>query len=614
MDRQLDRFAGKLGEHLQAREAAAAALADEHAARERELISIAAQLKANSDGAEQLVRESDEHAIDLDRATHQYDQALDDVTKAAQDLNLPVDLAILPDALAAHRQEVDATHSGLTALRAAEQAARRAETLARQILEKARNAHSSARESAGTCTVEVEKLTHLLTSQTAEAERHAAALDRWLAPVAEWRNLPDPMIWLAEQAATWRAREGTLVKLSAELPELRDASTRAAAALEQFVARSRDLVQSLEAASTAQAERAEGRAVLLGGASVADTEQRLANARQQAEDGHRQALAKREEATNIRVAAYSRRESCAQAVARARADGTERDAAFTAALAASTLARSDVARVAAAGAAALEAEQAALAELQNAATTAQAIMAERRADLTRAEAVRPHLTGPDLAVALAEAEAERDAAAQRRTDAEVIVRQDDAVREQTARLRANLERDSTKADVWLRLSDLIGDAKGARFRSFAQGLTLERLLEHANARLSELKPRYALQRAPGADMLIQVLDNDMGGQIRGLHNLSGGERFLVSLALALGLAEMSTAGGVKIETLFIDEGFGALDPTSLGQAIALLEHLHATGRRVGVISHVEELKERIPVKIEVSPTGRGTSRIAVVEG
>jgi exonuclease SbcC len=106
----------------------------------------------------------------------------------------------------------------------------------------------------------------------------------------------------------------------------------------------------------------------------------------------------------------------------------------------------------------------------------------------------------------------------------------------------------------------------------------------------------------------------MAGEVRGLHNLSGGERFLVSLALALGLAEMSTTSGVSIESLFIDEGFGALDPASLGQAVALLEQLHASGRRVGVISHVEELKERIQVKIEVTPTGRGASRIEVIVG
>ena len=240
------------------------------------------------------------------------------------------------------------------------------------------------------------------------------------------------------------------------------------------------------------------------------------------------------------------------------------------------------------------------------------MLTQREQDLAAHHASEaPALLGESLQHALqATAEACRQAA-ERCSEADLVLRRDNEVRSQTAQLRAELERRGSEADVWLRLNDLIGDRTGATFRRFAQGLTLDRLLEHANTRLAELKPRYTLERALGGDMLIQVLDNDMGGEIRGLHNLSGGERFLVSLALALGLAEMSTVSGVRIESLFIDEGFGALDPASLGQAVALLEHLHATGRRVGVISHVEELKERIPVKIEVSPTGRGTSRIEV---
>lgn len=614
VDHQLDRFAGKLGEHLQAREAAAATLADQQADRERELMGITAQLKANAEGAERLARESAEQARQLASATLHHDRALGNVTRAAQDLNLPVEPDALPEALAARRQEVETTLADLVALRAAEQAAREAEALARQVLEKARESHASARESVGTGTVVVEKLSHALASQTAEAERHAAVLDRWLAPIADWRTLSDPAIWLAEQAAAWRKQEGAVARLAAELPVLRDAWTRAVSLAEQGRTRADELADALDVATKLQAELATSRAALLNGASVGETEQRLADARQQAEERHVQALAQRDEAAHRRVAAETRHDSGTKARNAAQTEMAERDGAFTAALAASALSREDVARVAAAGAAALDAEQVALTALENAVATAGAVLAERAADLADVEGKRPDLTGPDLAAALAEAEAERDAARQRRMDAEVIVRQDDGVRAQTARLRADLEQESAKADVWLRLSSLIGDARGAKFRSFAQGLTLDRLLEHANARLSELKPRYALERAPGADMLIQVLDNDMGGQVRGLHNLSGGERFLVSLALALGLAEMSTAGGVKIESLFIDEGFGALDPASLGQAIALLEHLHATGRRVGVISHVEELKERIPVKIEVSPTGRGTSRIAVVEG
>ena len=290
-------------------------------------------------------------------------------------------------------------------------------------------------------------------------------------------------------------------------------------------------------------------------------------------------------------------------------------AAFAQSLKQAGLEAADVARVAQLGEDVLAAEVRALADLEGAVAIAQAQLIQREGDLTNHQtSFIPEVLGEPLLIAVQTAAEALEAATQARADAEFLLRQDDAVRTRTVQLRAELERQNQGAAVWLGLADLIGDATGAKFRRFAQGLTLDRLLDHANIRLAELKPRYTLERAAGGDMLIQVIDNDMGGEVRGLHNLSGGERFLVSLALALGLAEMSTAGGVKIESLFIDEGFGALDPASLGQAVALLEHLHATGRRVGVISHIEELKERIPVKIEVTPTGRGTSRIEVMAG
>jgi exonuclease SbcC len=108
-----------------------------------------------------------------------------------------------------------------------------------------------------------------------------------------------------------------------------------------------------------------------------------------------------------------------------------------------------------------------------------------------------------------------------------------------------------------------------------------------------------------------VVDRFMADEVRGVHSLSGGERFLVSLALALGLASLSSGQGIRVESLFIDEGFGALDAQSLGMALSVLERLQATGRRVGVISHVEELKERIAVRVEVTPQGGGRSTIQV---
>ena len=316
------------------------------------------------------------------------------------------------------------------------------------------------------------------------------------------------------------------------------------------------------------------------------------------------------------ASARTAQDNAASAVQKGEAHAAQTHADFTAALAAANLAEDDVLRVAARGVAALDAEAEALRAIASALERAQALLAQRRADLDSHEAEHAGADTPapeELEDELTAAKAQVEAANARRNEARLVLIQDDKVRQQTADLRRELAEASAKAEVWLRLRDVMGSADGKVMRTFAQGLTLDRLLEHANTRLAELKPRYELERGQGGDMLIQVIDNDMGGQVRGLHNLSGGERFLVSLALALGLAEMSTTRGVKIESLFIDEGFGALDPVSLGQALALLEQLEQGGRRVGIISHVEELKERIPVKIEVSPSGRGTSTVSVVE-
>ncbi|MCP1365724.1 SMC family ATPase, partial [Halomonas sp. BBD48] len=149
-------------------------------------------------------------------------------------------------------------------------------------------------------------------------------------------------------------------------------------------------------------------------------------------------------------------------------------------------------------------------------------------------------------------------------------------------------------------------------RRIAQAYNLERLLEHANTHLAGLSRRYRLVRG-GSPLGLLVIDTDMGDEQRSVHSLSGGETFLVSLALALGLASMAS-GRLKIESLFIDEGFGSLDPQSLALAMEALDGLQAQGRKVGVISHVQEMHERIPVRICVEPAGNGASRLSIAQG
>lgn len=161
------------------------------------------------------------------------------------------------------------------------------------------------------------------------------------------------------------------------------------------------------------------------------------------------------------------------------------------------------------------------------------------------------------------------------------------------------------------LARLIGSATGDNFARFAQGLTLSVLLGHANHHLQTLNRRYQLSRVPGEDMEIQVIDRYMADEVRPLTSLSGGETFLVSLGLALGLSELVT-GRTRIESVFIDEGFGALDGESLDVALSTLEALQGSGRQVGIISHVGGLAERIGAQVRVSRVAADRSVIEVI--
>ena len=195
--------------------------------------------------------------------------------------------------------------------------------------------------------------------------------------------------------------------------------------------------------------------------------------------------------------------------------------------------------------------------------------------------------------------------------AELRAQQADDQRRQQAHqaLAAEIEQAHQQWQRWARLNALIGSASGDVFRKIAQGYNLDLLLHHANTQLRQLARRYRLKRG-GSALGLLVLDTEMGDELRSVHSLSGGETFLVSLALALGLASMASST-LRIESLFIDEGFGSLDPESLQLAMDALDGLQAQGRKVAVISHVQEMHERIPVQIQVRRQGNGLSDVEV---
>lgn len=187
---------------------------------------------------------------------------------------------------------------------------------------------------------------------------------------------------------------------------------------------------------------------------------------------------------------------------------------------------------------------------------------------------------------------------------------DDKRRSQSQALLAEIDAARAEHQRWGRIATLIGSSDGGAFRKIAQAYNLDLLVQHANVQLRQLARRYRLKRG-GSPLGLLVMDTEMGDELRSVHSLSGGETFLVSLALALGLASMASSK-LRIESLFIDEGFGSLDPESLQIAMDALDSLQAQGRKVAVISHVAEMHERIPVQIQVQRQGNGQSVLKIV--
>ena len=263
--------------------------------------------------------------------------------------------------------------------------------------------------------------------------------------------------------------------------------------------------------------------------------------------------------------------------------------------------------------------------------------------ITEPEAPAPPLDLAGTERRLEQASAERQEVLDRLMVLEFQRNEDDQRRNQAVQRRSERAEKAQHLEDWALLNELIGAADGAKFRAFAQSLTLETLLVYTNEHLRRLRPRYSLRRrselmevraettgpargdasagplfgaAVGlrSDRLLdlEIVDHDMGGQVRDCATLSGGESFLVSLALALGLSSLS-ARNVRVESLFIDEGFGSLDRDTLDSALAVLEELQAHGQQIGIISHITELSERIAHRVLVEPqrAGRSTVRVQV---
>lgn len=219
----------------------------------------------------------------------------------------------------------------------------------------------------------------------------------------------------------------------------------------------------------------------------------------------------------------------------------------------------------------------------------------------------------DLAVLEVKAKQLNDAFAAKRTQLGALEQQitnDDDARQRRDAGGAELQAAEAESLRWGRLRELIGSADGAKFSRFAQSLTLRQLIGLANEHLKVLAERYRLMAAPGDELDLRIVDLYQANVDRPMESLSGGESFLASLALALGLSELASRHH-PIDSLFIDEGFGTLDSETLEIALSALENLRSRGKTIGLISHVELLKERLATQVRVLRGMGGNSRIEI---
>lgn len=189
------------------------------------------------------------------------------------------------------------------------------------------------------------------------------------------------------------------------------------------------------------------------------------------------------------------------------------------------------------------------------------------------------------------------------------LRENKAAKERIKERQTAIEAQRKECQRWGNLHLLIGSADGKKYRNFAQGLTFEMMVGHANRQLQKMTDRYLLVRDNDQPLELNVIDNYQAGEVRSTKNLSGGESFIVSLSLALGLSQMASKN-VRVDSLFLDEGFGTLDDEALDTALGTLAGLQQDGKLIGVISHVLALKDRISTQIVVSPQMGGKSHIS----
>jgi DNA repair protein SbcC/Rad50 len=518
-------------------------------------------------------------------------------------------------ALGGRRDELNLAAAESTALR------REIDRLTAEIatLSGRRETRVAAREAAAVARAESERKAALDAQAAEAAGLKVAEIDGEIAPALAAMNvgpesfdaegevlrakLLNGVTWWEGHAKTCREAAEARAALAPEIQAANIALETALGALAEMAA----LVQSRDAAVAGLVEE---RAGLIGGEETGSHRVRICGLRDAARTRRDAKSGDLAEARRLKAAAEAGRDGALARVEDARGQASDAERALAGKLAAVGLDADGLDALIAEGEAELEILRAKLKSIDEAVARASGARAQRASDLkAMIDGGAVEIDEPAATAEIARMEAAQTARGQRIGDIAGQIRMDDAARARLAEIAASVDAARAACDTWAAVNEAVGSRSGDRFAKIAQAVTLGMLVEHANLHLADLKPRYRLVRG-GDDLSLHVIDHDMGDDPRATRSLSGGERFLVSLALALALSRIGGQGGIAA-TLFIDEGFGSLDAESLEVALDALEALQAQGRTIGVISHVEAMKERIPVQVQVRKRAGGRSVVSV---
>lgn len=421
-------------------------------------------------------------------------------------------------------------------------------------------------------------------------------------------------VTLSTVATEYAALREQVSRLEVTLQRLSPERAAADASLRHAEAQVTATALLLNQRRLAEGEKARGRAELLDGEATASHRTRINEACQTT----RETLARARETKSATDAAFqaagARCDEAAAGLETANGRNALAEAAFSAACLDIARSSDQVAALIATDPALSRALRVRIQEIDRGVNDAGTAVLTRQNDLHRALEGFDETADAEALTAVVAALATEIGDLQQRTGAlAAALTRDDEARRAAANLSVQIETAKAELAIWQAVDDAVGSASGDRFRRFVQGITLDHMVQLANDHLHALTPRYRLARGDASDLTLHIIDRDMGDEVRGTRSLSGGERFLVSLALALALSGLEGRSSF-VDTLFIDEGFGSLDAETLDLAVDALETLQGRGQKVGVITHVAAMIERIAVQVRVEKRGAGRSEIRVSDG